>query len=248
MSLKGKVVLITGASRGIGLEIAKAFGLRGAVVLGTATSQEGAYKITQFLSKGSFKGRGYILNVCNQKEIIRTVLTQIRNSFDFPNILINNAGITKDNIILRMKYEEWKSVLETNLYGVFHLIKACLKPMIKNRWGRIINITSVVAITGNLGQANYVAAKSGLIGLTKVVAMEHAIYGITANCVAPGFIKTEMTEALSIEQQKSILSRVPMQRMGLPKEIAGAVVYLSSEEAGYITGETLHINGGMCMV
>ena len=247
MSIKGKIALITGASRGIGLAIAKEVGLQSAIVLGTATSEHGAYKITQFLTERGFKGKGYILNVCNP-EAIKTVLAQMQKDFGFPDILVNNAGITRDNIILRMKLEEWEAVIETNLNGVFHLSKACLKPMLKKRWGRIINITSVVAIMGNPGQANYVAAKAGLIGLTKIIAVEHAIYGVTANCIAPGFIETEMTNSLLKKQQEAILIRVPMKRMGHPEEIAKAVVYLASNGAGYITGETLHINGGMCMV
>ena len=247
MSIKEKIALITGASRGIGLAIAKEVGLQNAIVLGTATSEEGAYKITQFLSERGFKGKGYILNVRNQG-VIETILAQMQEDFGFPDILINNAGITRDNIILRMKLEEWESVIATNLNGVFHLSKACLKPMLKKRWGRIVNITSIVAVMGNPGQANYVAAKAGLIGLTKIIAMEHAAYGVTANCIAPGFIKTGMTSTLSNKQQEAILTRVPMKRMGRPEEIAKAVVYLASEEAGYITGETLHINGGMCMV
>lgn len=247
MSIKGKIALITGASRGIGLAIAKEVGLQGAIVLGTATSEESAHTITQLLSEKGFKGKGYTLNVCDQKAI-KTILAQMQKDFGSPDILVNNAGITRDNIILRMKLEEWEAVIETNLNSVFYLSKSCLKPMFKKRWGRIINITSVVAVMGNPGQANYVAAKAGLIGLTKIIAVEHAAYGVTANCIAPGFIETEMTSVLSENQQAAILARVPMKRMGCPEEIAKAVVYLASEGAGYMTGETLHINGGMCMV
>lgn len=161
---------------------------------------------------------------------------------------MNNAGITRDNIMLRMKPEQWDTVIETNLSAIFHLTRTCLKSMIKARFGRIINISSVVAVTGNIGQANYVAAKAGIIGLTKVTAMEHAAYGITANCIAPGFIETEMTGNLSQKQKETILVRIPMQRMGYSQEIAQAVAFLASRNAGYITGETLHINGGMCML
>lgn len=246
MSIKEKVALVTGASRGIGSSIAVELGRQGAVVLGTATTKEGAEKITQLLDKEGIKGKGYALNVCDH-DAIKSTLEELQNEFGSPAILINNAGITRDNILLRMKPEQWDAVIETNLNGVFHLTKACLKPMIKARWGRIVNISSVVAVTGNVGQANYVAAKAGLIGLTKVIAIEHAGYGITANCVAPGFIETEMTSGLSDKQQEAILARVPMKRMGRPQEIAQSVVYLVSE-GGYITGETLHINGGMCMV
>ncbi|PMB54896.1 3-oxoacyl-ACP reductase FabG [Coxiella endosymbiont of Rhipicephalus microplus] len=247
MVIKGKITLITGASRGIGLAIAKEAGLQGAIVLGTATSEENAHKITQILAEKGLQGKGYVLNVCDP-DAIKTILAKIQEDFASVDILINNAGITRDNIFLRMKPKEWESVIETNLNGVFHLTKACLKTMLKKRWGRIINITSVIAIMGNPGQANYVAAKAGLIGLTKVIALEYAAYGITANCIAPGFIKTEMTDALSKNQQEAILIRVPIKRMGRPEEIAKAAIYLASEEAGYITGETLHINGGMCMV
>ncbi|MFW0078922.1 MAG: 3-oxoacyl-ACP reductase FabG [Coxiella endosymbiont of Haemaphysalis qinghaiensis] len=247
MSIEGKIALITGASRGIGLAIAKEAGFQGAVVFGAATSEKGAHKITQLLTEKGIKGKGYVLNVCDQGAM-KTILTQMQEDFGSPDILINNAGIARDNILLRMKPEEWEAVIETNLSGVFHLIKACLKSMLKKQWGRIINIASVVAVMGNSGQANYVAAKAGLIGLTKVVAIEYAAYGITANCIAPGFIETEMTGALSEKKQEAILARVPMKRMGCPEEIAKAVVYLASEGAGYITGETLHINGGMCMV
>lgn len=247
MFIKGKIALITGASRGIGLAIAKEAGLQGAIVLGTATSQESAHKITKILAEKGFKGKGYALNVCDP-EAMKTILAKMQEDFGSVDILINNAGITRDNIFLRMKPEEWEAVIETNLNGVFYLTKACLKSMLKKRWGRIINITSVVAIMGNPGQANYIAAKAGLIGLTKVIAVEHAACGITANCIAPGFIETEMIGALAEKQQEAILTRVPMKRMGRPEEIAKAVVYLASEGAGYITGETLHINGGMCMV
>ena len=245
--LKGKIALVIGASRGIGVSIATKLGHQGAIVLGTATTECGSEKITQMLMKEKIDGKGYVLNVCDPKRI-KALLCVLQNEFELPTILINNAGITRDNILLRMKAEQWNEVIDTNLSGVFHLTKVCLKPMIKARWGRIINISSVVAVIGNAGQANYVAAKSGLIGFTKVVAMEYAAYGITANCIAPGFIKTEMTSSLSGQQQEAILARVPIKRMGQPNEIAEAVAFLASDSAAYITGETLHINGGMCMV
>ncbi|CAN7947941.1 unnamed protein product, partial [Ixodes hexagonus] len=186
-------------------------------------------------------------DVCD-KEAIKTTLAAVQADLGSPEILVNNAGITRDNIILRMKPDQWDAVIEANLNAIFHLTRACLKSMIKARFGRIINISSVVAVTGNVGQANYVAAKAGVIGLTKVIAMEHAAYGITANCIAPGFIETEMTGELSQKRQEAILARVPMQRMGYSQEIAQAVAFLASGNAGYITGETLHINGGMCML
>lgn len=247
MSVQGKIVFVSGASRGIGASIAVELGRQGAVVLGTATTESGAEKVTQMLNKEGVQGKGYLLDVCD-KEAIKTTLAAVQADFGSPEILVNNAGITRDNIMLRMKPEQWDTVIETNLSAIFHLTRTCLKSMIKARFGRIINISSVVAVTGNIGQANYVAAKAGIIGLTKVTAMEHAVYGITANCIAPGFIETEMTGNLSQKQKETILVRIPMQRMGYSQEIAQAVAFLASRNAGYITGETLHINGGMCML
>lgn len=247
MSVQGKIVFVSGASRGIGASIAVELGRQGAVVLGTATTESGAEKVTQMLNKEGVQGKGYLLDVCD-KEAIKTTLAAVQADFGSPEILVNNAGITRDNIMLRMKPEQWNTVIETNLSAIFHLTRTCLKSMIKARFGRIINISSVVAVTGNIGQANYVAAKAGIIGLTKVTAMEHAAYGITANCIAPGFIETEMTGNLSQKQKETILVRIPMQRMGYSQEIAQAVAFLASRNAGYITGETLHINGGMCML
>ncbi|MFW0072662.1 MAG: 3-oxoacyl-ACP reductase FabG [Coxiella-like endosymbiont] len=247
MSVQGKIVFVSGASRGIGASIAVELGRQGAVVLGTATTESGAEKVTQMLNKEGVQGKGYLLDVCD-KEAIKTTLAAVQADFGSPEILVNNAGITRDNIMLRMKPEQWDTVIETNLSAIFHLTRTCLKSMIKARFGRIINISSVVAVTGNIGQANYVAAKAGIIGLTKVTAMEHAAYGITANCIAPGFIETEMTGNLSQKQKETILVRIPMQRMGYSQEIAQAVAFLASRNAGYITGETLHINGGMCML
>lgn len=238
MSVQGKIVFVSGASRGIGASIAVELGRQGAVVLGTATTESGAEKVTQMLNKEGVQGKGYLLDVCD-KEAIKTTLAAVQADFGSPEILVNNAGITRDNIMLRMKPEQWDTVIETNLSAIFHLTRTCLKSMIKARFGRIINISSVVAVTGNIGQANYVAAKAGIIGLTKVTAMEHAAYGITANCIAPGFIETEMTGNLSQKQKETILVRIPMQRMGYSQEIAQAVAFLASRNAGYITGETL---------
>ena len=247
MSVQGKIVFVSGASRGIGASIAVELGRQGAVVLGTATTELGVGKVMQVFDKEGIKGKGYMLDICD-KEAIKTTLSAAQADFGPPEILVNNAGITRDNIMLRMKPEQWNAVIETDLSAIFYLTRACLKSMIKARFGRIINISSVVAITGSVGQANYVAAKAGMIGLTKVIAMEHAAYGITANCIAPGFIETEMTGALSQKKKEAILVRIPMQRMGRSQEIAQAVAFLASENAGYITGETLHINGGMCML
>ena len=179
---------------------------------------------------------------------MKTVLQNINETEGAPLILVNNAGITRDNIVLRMKDEQWDEVINTNLSSVFRLTKLALKPMLKERWGRIVNITSIVGVTGNPGQANYVAAKAGLIGFTKSIAQEFAAYGITANCVAPGFIQTDMTGALNEKQQATIMAQIPMQRLGQASDIAAAVEFLTKESAAYITGQTLHVNGGMCMV
>jgi 3-oxoacyl-[acyl-carrier protein] reductase len=247
MSIKEKVVLITGATRGIGREIALQLGLQGATILGTATTEEGAQKISAMLSEKNIKGKGYVMDIAN-RDSINHAITAMHADFAPATILVNNAGINRDNIFLRMKDEQWHQVIQTNLDGAYYLTKACLKPMVKARWGRIINVSSVVAITGNFGQANYVAAKAGLIGFTKVLAIELAGYGITANCVAPGFIQTDMTGNVSEKHQELILAKIPMQRVGRPEDIAYAVAFLASDQAAYITGETLHVNGGMCMV
>lgn len=247
MSFSGKTALVTGATRGLGRVIALELGKQGATVVGTATTKEGAQKITDMLKAEGLKGGGYALQVQNTQAIADT-LSAIQEAFSAPEILVNNAGITRDNIILRMKPEQWDEVINVNLNAVFHLTKACLKPMVKARWGRIINITSVVGVMGNFGQANYVAAKAGLIGFSKSVAKELAGYGITVNCVAPGFMETEMTDDLSDKHREAILTQIPMKRMGQAEDIAHAVAFLASDQASYITGETLHVNGGMCMV
>lgn len=238
-----KVALVTGATRGIGRAIAESLA-QNFKVIGTATSAEGAEKISDYLKD---RGRGLQLNVTDPEQV-KSALQTIGEKEGAPLILINNAGITRDNIVLRMKDEQWDEVINTNLSAVFRLTKLCLKPMLKERWGRIVNITSVVGVMGNPGQANYVAAKAGLIGFTKSVAQEFAAYGITANCVAPGFIQTDMTEALNEKQQAAIMAQIPMQSLGQPSDIAAAVEFLTKESARYITGQTLHINGGMCMV
>lgn len=237
MSFQNKVVFITGASRGLGFAIAKAFHEKGAVVIGTATSESGVKNIP---------GHGVVLDVCDAAAIEK-VFEDIQTKFGAPAILINNAGITEDNLLLRMKPEQWDRVIDTNLNAIYRTTKACLRQMMKARWGRIINITSVVGVTGNPGQANYCAAKAGVIGFTKALAIEMAGVGITVNTVAPGFIQTDMTNQLDEKQQAAILSQIPAKKMGHPADIAHAVLFLSSEYASYITGQTLHINGGMYM-
>ncbi len=240
------VALVTGASRGLGKTIALKLGEQGVTVLGTATSDEGADKISQFFQENNIKGKGYCLNVTD-KDQIKTVLKQMKEDFGAPLILVNNAGVARDNIFLRMTNDQWNEVIDTNLSAVFSVTKACIKPMFKARFGRVINITSVVGLTGNVGQANYSAAKAGLIGFTKSVAIEMAQFGITANCIAPGFIASDMTDEISNEQKEMIMSKIPAQKMCCADDIANAVLYLASEQAGYVTGETLHVNGGMYM-
>lgn len=242
--LAGKLALVTGASRGIGQAIACYLGQAGAVVLGTATHAEGALKITDSLREQGIQGRGLVLDVTDTTSI-KNAMEDIESNEGMPHILINNAGVTADNLLLRMKEEEWMRVINTNLTGVYRLTHMCLRAMIKARWGRIINIGSVVGSTGNAGQVNYAAAKAGLIGFSKALAKEVGSRGITVNVISPGFIETDMTNALSIENRKKLVENIPLGRVGEPKEIAQAVVFLASEQASYITGETLHVNGGM---
>lgn len=244
MSFEGKIVLVTGASRGIGRAIAELFVARGAKVIGTATSESGAEAISSYLGEN---GKGYMLNVVDAQSI-DNVLTSIRAEFGEIDILVNNAGIMRDNLLMRMKDEEWQDILDTNLTSVFRLSKAVMRAMMKKRFGRIISIGSVVGTMGNAGQANYAAAKAGLIGFSKSLAREIASRGITVNVVAPGFIETDMTRALTEDQRAGILTQVPASRLGEAKEIASAVAFLASDEASYITGETLHVNGGMYMI
>ncbi|AUH00423.1 3-oxoacyl-ACP reductase FabG [Pectobacteriaceae bacterium CE70] len=244
MIFDGKIALVTGASRGIGRAIAEVLVARGAKVIGTATSEKGAADISAWLGE---KGKGYLLNVADAASI-ESVLASIHAEFGDIDILVNNAGITRDNLLIRMKNDEWQDVLDTNLSSVFRLSKAVLRTMMKKRFGRIITIGSVVGSSGNPGQANYAAAKAGLIGFSKSLACEVASRGITVNVVAPGFIETDMTRALTDEQRAGILADVPANRLGDAKEIASAVAFLASDEAGYITGETLHVNGGMYMI
>ncbi|MGL9750852.1 MAG: 3-oxoacyl-ACP reductase FabG [Symbiopectobacterium sp.] len=244
MSFEGKIALVTGASRGIGRAIAETLVARGATVVGTATSENGAQAISEWLGA---KGKGYMLNVADQTSV-EAVLTAIRADFGEIDILVNNAGITRDNLLMRMKDDAWQDIIDTNLTSVFRLSKAVLRAMMKKRFGRIVTIGSVVGTMGNGGQANYAAAKAGLIGFSKSLAREVASRGITVNVVAPGFIETDMTQALTEEQRAGILSQVPANRLGDAKDIASAVAFLASDESGYITGETLHVNGGMYMI
>lgn len=244
MNFNGKVVLVTGASRGIGRAIAEIFAARGAKVIGTATGKNGAETISNYLGK---KGKGLILNVVDIP-CIEKVLAAIYYESGEINILVNNAGIRRDSLLIRMNEDKWQDVLNTNLTSVFRLSKLVMRSMIKKRFGRIISIGSVIGSMGNAGQANYAAAKSGLIGFSKSLAREVASRGITVNVVSPGFIETDMTRMLTDEQRAGILSLVPANRLGNPNEIASAVAFLASDEAGYITGETLHINGGMYMI
>lgn len=243
MSLQGKIALVTGATRGIGKAIAESLVRDGAYVFGTATSENGAAAISEYLGEN---GQGLVLNVTDQASI-ESVLETIANEKGAPNILVNNAGITKDQLLMRMKDDDWNEVILTNLTSVYSLSKAVLRPMMKARTGRIINISSVVGITGNAGQTNYAAAKAGVIGFTKSMAKEVGSRGITVNCVAPGFIDTDMTKDLPESVKEALLVNIPLARLGEPEEIAAAVAFLASEKAGYITGETINVNGGMLM-
>lgn len=242
MNFSGNVVWITGASRGIGLAIAEAFAKQGAQVVGTATTAAGAAVLTQHLAQYG-AGVGVQLDVTDAGQC-QTVFEQIVTQYGAPHILINNAGITRDNLFLRMRDEEWSQVIDTHLNALFRLCKLVVKSMLKAHYGRIINIGSVVACTGNPGQANYCAAKAGMIGFSKALALEIASRGITVNVVAPGFIQTDMTAALNETQQKKILEAIPAGVIGMPEDIAHAVLFLASKQSAYITGQTLHVNGG----
>lgn len=242
-NLNGSIALVTGASRGIGRAIAERLMADGATVIGTATSQNGAQAISDYLQGN---GEGKVLNVADP-DSMQTLLTEITEKHGTVDILINNAGITRDNLLMRMKDDEWQSIMDTNLTSIFKMSKAVLRGMMKKRKGRIINIGSVVGSTGNAGQANYAAAKAGVIGFSKSMAREVASRGITVNVVAPGFIDTDMTKSLTDDQKESIFKDIPANRLGDPKEIAATVGFLASDEAAYITGETIHVNGGMYM-
>ena len=240
-----KVALVTGASRGIGKAIALELGQHN-IVLGTATSEAGTEKISAYLAEAGISGKGYCLDVSSE-ESIDAMSKQIQEEFGAVAILVNNAGITRDNILMRMKAEEWDQVINTNLSSIFRMTKAMVRGMTKARWGRIISISSVVGSSGNIGQSNYAAAKAGLEGFSRALAMEIGSRGITVNTVAPGFIDTDMTRELSEEQTQALLGKIPLGRYGMPEEIAAVVAFLASDQAGYISGETVHVNGGMYM-
>lgn len=244
--MKEKTALVTGASRGIGKSIALSLGQAGATVIGTATSQTGADAISAYLEASGVRGCGLVLDVSNAQQC-ETVLAQSEERYGSVAILVNNAGITRDNLLMRMKDSEWDEIMDTNLKSVFRLSKLVVRSMMKARFGRIISITSVVGFMGNGGQTNYSAAKAGIAGFSKSLARELGSRGITVNCVAPGFIDTDMTKALSEEQRQSLVQHVPLGRLGHADEIAAAVQFLASDGAAYVTGSTIHVNGGMLM-
>lgn len=246
MSMQDEIALVTGASRGIGKSIAQHLLKQGATVIGTATTESGATAIGEYIQQSGGKGAGKVLNVTDTGSI-ETLIRDINEQFGAISILVNNAGITRDNLLMRMKDDEWNDIITTNLNSVYHLSKACLKGMTKARKGRIINISSVVAASGNAGQCNYAAAKAGMIGFTKSLAKEIGSRNITVNAIAPGFIETDMTNQLDENQRKLLLQNIALGRLGQVEDIAHAVVFLASPEAAYITGETLHVNGGMYM-
>lgn len=244
--MTNRVALVTGATRGIGQAITQRLVLDGYTVIGTATTDYGAEKISAAITEAGGNGAGMKLDVSNS-ESINEVVKSIASGFGTPVILINNAGITRDNLLMRMKDDEWDDIISTNLSSVFRMSKVCLRGMMKARYGRIVNIASVVGATGNAGQANYSAAKAGMIGFSKSLAREVGSRNITVNSVAPGFIDTDMTRALAEEQTSALMASIPLARLGNVDEIAHAVAFLVSDSAGYITGETLHVNGGMFM-
>jgi 3-oxoacyl-[acyl-carrier protein] reductase len=246
MSLNEEIALVTGASRGIGKAIAAVLGSRGATVIGTATTDKGAAAISEALASSGIKGAGKVLDVTDTGSV-DALMKDIKDEFGTPTILVNNAGITRDNLLMRMKEEEWDDVIQTNLTSAFRMSKACLRGMMKAKRGRIITITSVIGATGNPGQANYAATKAGVVGFTKSLAREVGSRAITVNAVAPGFIDTDMTRALPDEQREALLGQIALGRLGAVEDIANAVAFLASAEAAYITGETIHVNGGMYM-
>jgi 3-oxoacyl-[acyl-carrier protein] reductase len=246
MPLSNETALVTGASRGIGKAIADTLGRRGATVIGTATSEGGAQAISAALADSGIKGAGKVLNVTDP-DSITALMSAVQEEFSAPTVLVNNAGITRDNLLMRMQDEEWDDVINTNLTSAFRMSKACLRGMMKAKHGRIIMISSVIGATGNPGQSNYAATKAGVIGFTKSLAREIGSRGITVNAVAPGFIDTDMTQALPEEQRDALLGQIALGRLGAVEDIANAVAFLASSDATYITGETIHVNGGMYM-
>jgi 3-oxoacyl-[acyl-carrier protein] reductase len=246
MMLEGKVTLVTGASRGIGKAVALELAKHGAIVVGTATSAAGAESIKQELAGAGFQGRGAVMNV-NDPHEVESAVAEIQKQFGDIAILVNNAGITRDNLLLRMKDEEWDDIMATDLKSVYRLSRLVLRAMMKARYGKIINITSVIGVIGNAGQTNYAAAKAGVIGFSKSLAREVGSRNITVNCVAPGFIDTDMTRALKDEQRAALVKMLPLGRLGRPEDVASAVLFLASPGADYMTGCTLHVNGGMHM-
>jgi len=244
--LDNKIALVTGASRGIGKSIANALAAGGATVVGTATTSDGAASISEYLHAAGARGRGMVLDIRDSAQA-SALIAEIENAYGSVSILVNNAGITQDNLALRMKESEWDIVIDTDLNSVFTLSKAVLRGMMKARTGRIINITSIVGASGNVGQINYAAAKAGVAGMTRALAREIGSRNITVNCVAPGFIDTDMTRALPNAQRDALLAQIPLGRLGKPEDVAAAVAFLASPNADYITGATLHVNGGMYM-
>lgn len=246
MSLSNEIALVTGASRGIGKAIATTLGSKGATVVGTATSASGAQGISDSFVASGIRGAGKVLNVTDP-DSIESLIKDVQSEYGAPTILVNNAGITRDNLLMRMKDDEWNDVIETNLTSAFRMSKACLRGMMKAKHGRIITITSVIGATGNPGQSNYAATKAGVIGFTKSLAREIGSRGITVNAVAPGFIDTDMTRALPQEQRDALLEQIALGKLGTVEDVANAVAFLASADAAYITGETIHVNGGMYM-
>jgi len=244
--IDGRVVLVTGGSRGIGAAVAEALAVQGGVVIGTATTSAGADRITATLAKIGGDCRGAVLDV-TERASVEALFDALKGADQLPEILVNNAGITRDNLLMRMTDEEWNSVLETDLTSLYRVTKAALKGMMRARFGRIVNISSVVGLMGNAGQTNYASAKAGMIGFSKALAREVASRNITVNTVAPGFIETDMTRDLSEKQTQALLAQIPSGRLGTPADIAAAVVFLASDAGSYITGETLNINGGLVM-
>jgi 3-oxoacyl-[acyl-carrier protein] reductase len=246
MSIEGKIALVTGATRGIGKAIAIELGRQGVVVIGTATSESGAGSISEYLAAADIKGAGMPLDVASDESVAATI-KRVNDEYGAVSILVNNAGITKDNLMMRMKAVEWDQVINTNLSSLYRVSKACLRGMSKQRWGRIVSVSAVVASMGNAGQTNYAASKAGMEGFSRALACEIGSRNVTVNCVAPGFIDTDMTKNLADEHKENLQSKIPLNRLGQPEEIAAVVGFLATDAASYVTGETIQVNGGMYM-